>query len=337
MPMPLPLSALEKAWRAHPLGRDRGAGGRRSLTGFSYQLALSLDQLLTAAFSGSPPTELLCDSLGDLTRLSDGAAYLIQVKATLTADRAREAAREALDVDAFLMEQFPDLRDGFRFSVWCRRREGKLEPREITASALGLSGSEGERWLRLRERLLPVEIRPDPHLLIVLRLFPYAEAPFALADALLGTLLRRLGEDVASDQIALELLRLMQDQRRRVDSDPEPPGRLLEPQDFVPAASETALVLVGDRPRLEDLVDGCFMPRLGWVHAVIEKLAPLLEAFTESAGTRRALPVVWLEGTSGSGKSVLLLQTLEYLVLERGIPVHLLPPSSQSVDARPIS
>src|SRR5262249_38887333 len=42
---------------------------------------------------------------------------------------------------------------------------------------------------------------------------------------------------------------------------------------------------------------------------------------------RRALPIVWLDGTSGSGKSVLLLQALEYLVLERDVPVHLLPPS----------
>jgi hypothetical protein len=329
MPRPVPLSTIEKAWRAHPLGRDRGAGGRRSLTGFSFQLALSLDQLLTAAFSGSPPTELLFDSLGDLTRLADGTAYLIQVKSTLTAERAREVAREALDVDAFLAEQFPDLRDRFRFSVWCRRREGRLEPREIMAAMLGLSGSETERWQQLRERIQPIEIRPDPYLMIVLRLFPHAEAPLALTHALLGTLLRLLGEDMPSDRIALELLRLIQDQRRRIESELASPGRLLVPEDFVPGVSETTHVLVGDRPRLEDLVDGCFMQRLGRVQGVIEKLGPYLEPSIETAVTRRAVPVVWLDGTSGSGKSVLLLQVLEYLVLERGIPVHLLPPSSQ--------
>ena len=320
------MIVLEEAWRHHPLGRDRGAGGRRSLSGFSYQLALSLDQLLTTALSGSLPDELLFDSLGDLTRLEEGAAYLIQIKATLTLERSRGAVREALAVDAFLAEQFPDLRDSFQFGVWCRRREGTGEPRELTAGDLGLTGDDVGRWEEVRTRVLPAEIRADPYLAIVLRLFPLSQDPFGLADALRGTLLRLLGEDTPSDHIVFELLRLVSESRR--PSEVSTPGRLLRPEDFVRTDFGSTYTLIGDRPRLEDLVDGCFMPRRDRLQQVMEVLTPLLDGGVGGEAPRRTLPVVWLDGTSGSGKSVLLLQVLEYLLLERDIPVHLLPPSS---------
>jgi len=269
---------------------------------------------------------MIFDSLGDLTSFEGRAPYLIQVKATLRKERAPEVAREALAVDAFLAERYPVLREAFRFGVWCRHREGTVEPRELAARDLGLSGAEADRWEELRCRVLPVEIRPDPYLGIVLRLFPLAEDPFGLAEALRGSLLRLLGEDTASDQIALELLRLVSDARRPHEA--STPGRLLQPEDFLAAGTASTQILLGDRPRLEDLADGCFMPRGGHVQRVLEVLAPLLSGLGEDA-SKRALPVVWLDGTSGSGKSVLLLQVLERLVREWDVSVHLLPPSSQ--------
>ncbi len=182
------------------------------------------------------------------------------------------------------------------------------------------------RWEEIRARVLPVEVRADPYHAIVLRLFPLSEDPFGLAEALRGTLLRLLAEDVPSERIMTELLRLVSESRR--PSEVLTPGRLLRPEDFLRAGVGSSYVLIGDRPRLEDLVDGCFMLRPDRLRGVLDVLDPILDGGTGGETQRRTLPVVWIDGTSGSGKSVLLLQILEYLVLERDIPVHLLPPSS---------
>ena|GEM_PF-4262099 len=296
------------------------------MSGFWYQIALSIEELLEAAKAGSEHG-IFFDSLGDLTRRKGDLLYLTQAKATLTLESAKAAALEALDVDAFLADTEPKLRDVFRFAVWCRRREGRAEPSRLSATQLGLTGSEARRWLQLRLRILPAEIRPTPFLRLVLHLFDQIDDPFALVDSLVGALLRLLGDDAESEQIALELLHLIATKRR---STSRPPGRLLQAEDFNSASNDKTHILVGDRPLLSDLTDGCFMPRLHLLHAVLEALSPYLSLRDQNESSR-AVPIVWIDGGSGCGKSVILLQVLEHLVLEQDTIVHLLPPSSSKL------
>lgn len=327
MPSIPSLVDLEQAWANHPLGRHRAVGGRRALDGFRYQLALSLERFFDRLDSGQVPGDSAFEGLSDLAHRDDDLTYLVQMKTTLRRSSWRHAVDEMLAIDAFLEGEYPALRPAVRFAVWCRRLESTGDLTALTAEELGLDDGLAERWRQLAPRVGPIEVRADPFLSLVVRYFGRLDNAFLTFEAMLGRLLRQLSEGLDSGQINTSLLDLWSHHRETRE---KPPGRLLAPQDFQQEDEEDDLVLVGDRPFLEDLRRGCFMPRRRRLDEVLEAIDRLLPE-TTSSQRRRRLPVVWIDGAPGMGKSVLLLQTLEELVNGRQLTVHRLSPSPRSL------
>ena len=77
-------------------------------------------------------------------------------------------------------------------------------------------------------------------------------------------------------------------------------------------------MLTGQRPRLEDFRDGCFMPRPDYVAKVASKLREIMRP--QNSQVRRKTPVLWITGGSGLGKSMLLLASspTEYMQALKG-------------------
>ncbi|HUP25527.1 MAG TPA: hypothetical protein VNB06_21625, partial [Thermoanaerobaculia bacterium] len=309
---PISIIDVERAWREHSKGR--ALGGRRALAGFSYQIYLSLSRFFRSVADGSRAGAFAFDGLSDLAEERQGLTYLTQVKSTLSLEALKSAATEALAVDRFLEDRWPTLRDAYRYGVVGRRRPRSLpEIAEIPPADLGLRGAEAERWMRVRERFGPVSVQPDPFLDLAIFLFPRVGRTFSFLDSATGKLLALLGDDCPSDEIARSLLELLD--ASRVDE--APPGEILGPHSWNATVLDGPLVLVGERPTVEDVAAGRFMERPRRVHAILQQIHDILLEPRSGLTT-----VLWLEGTSGAGKSVLLLQVLRELTFQDGSVVH---------------
>ena len=306
------LSELHEAWAAHPLGKNRAAGGRRALSGFGFQLALSVDAFVELAEQGRAD-DVSFEGLSDLARLENGISYAIQVKATLTKQTAIATIAEALAVDKFLEQEFPHVRDSVRFKTVVQRRAWESEPADLTAADLKLTGEEAARWDAVRERMLDAEVRASPRMSLAAKLFPRYENPWMLADALCGELLDALGKDESSVRIAERLFDTLTAGQVAA---PKPPGRMLRLEDFAGRESGNE-ILLGRRPTIEQLSQGYFMKRDERAEAIA---AEVVERLERDGG--ETLPVHWIAGASGAGKSVLMLQALQILAESDEVVVH---------------
>ena len=206
----LSLQTLHETWATHPLGRNRARGGRIALSGFLFQLYLSLDRFLSRVLEGNRDAQFSFEGLSDLAELEGDIVYLTQVKTTLDARSLRSAVDEALAVWRFLDEQHPELRDRVRFQL-AVRRVGSSTPFDIGAlgaEEFALDGEDGQLWAVVRQKFLPIQIRGSPKVDLAIRLWPHAQRCFTLVDTCLGRLFALLGENRSSTDITEDILEI---------------------------------------------------------------------------------------------------------------------------------
>jgi hypothetical protein len=265
----LSLEKLYDEWAEHPLGRNRAVGGRRSLSGFRYQLYVTLDRFFARVVAGERDAQFVFDGLSDLAETEGELVYLTQVKSQLGRRELGETVAEAVAVDRFLAERHPELRVRMRYQLAVRRPVSRpLDLASLAAEDIPLADLDPDQWAELRRRFQPIRVHGAPEVDLALRLWPEVRHCFGLIDSCLGRLFDLLGEYRPSaknkyrpsPEIATELLRLW-DQARAESPLPVP---LLGPQDFVSAEPRNRIVH-GVRPTFEDLSDGCFMKGApGW-------------------------------------------------------------------------
>ncbi|MGO9740694.1 MAG: hypothetical protein ACLPN5_04105 [Roseiarcus sp.] len=313
---PLDLqAALQYAWQSHPRFKHRALGGRRALDGFHYQFAVSLDRFFEAVLEGNDRHATVAfEGLSDLSELRGNLFYLIQVKTTLRPDALKSALAEALAVDEFLEESFPQLRAAFRFRITTRRLQGNVptEPATLTAADLALDSTAAQRWDALRNRCLPVEVESAPEVRLAIRLWRDVIRPIALIDSCMGRLLDMIASNALPDDITKSLMSLWQIARREKPA----PLHLLSVADLTTnrSTNHERRIIHGVRPTILDIRDGCFMDRPARLEAA---LSVIREHWAEQATERRpSFPVFWICGPSGAGKSVLVLQVAGKLLAE---------------------
>lgn len=319
------LERLDSDWRAHPLGRSRAVGGRRALKGFSFQFGVSLETLVDLALAGDTAAETTFEGLSDLAARSDGLVYLTQVKATLTTSKSKDVAREILAVDEFLEMEYPHLRDTFRYETFCGRHESG-DPSTLTVADLGLKGLGAKRWKAVLGRVQPPAVRSDPYLRLAIKLFPHVGDPFGLVDQMVGELVRLLGTDTPQGEIVVALLRQLA--TARADKVGESHGRLLDAESFTARPIGDG-ILLGQRPRVEQLISGYFMSRVQRAADAADRVVEELARVDD--GLDASVTVCWLTGASGAGKSVLWLQTMEALAVLGDAAVHEVPASTAAL------
>jgi len=306
------LRQLEKEYQEFS---RRGTGGRRALSGFDYQLGLSLDQFFEKVLvSGPDGAAIAFDSLSDIAEQEGEILFFSQAKRTLTRAKLRDAWMEFLELDRFLESEHPDLRERSRYRVVCAMVAAELRDYD-DAGELGLEGDAEARWRYVRKRYLGWEERADPRSSLISRLWVEVRTPFMFVDACYGVLLQGLGNNASSPDIAEALLRGYEGQQC-----PEMLwGRPLSPQDFRLDSTVEGRVLTGERPTVSDLNAGCFMARPALLDLVLERLEAA-QRTEPTLQSMRKLPVVWIGGGSGAGKSALLLQVLRAWVERYDVP-----------------
>ena len=313
---PVSLLALERAW--FDASTKRATGGRHALAGFSYQLALSLKAFFGRVVDEDSTATLAFDGLSDLAEFQGELVYLTQIKRTLTRESQKRAIAEFLEIDRFLERDYPAFRDRVCFRVICGRRGAGLDE-SWDPGRLGLVDDEARRWQQIREnhRFPGYHVEGDPRLELAIQLWKTVPRPYDFVNACIAKLQHLLGRNRSSDEIAEALFQDLQS----ATAPNRTVGTLLGPRDFKPADEPSKRILIGQRPRLVDLREGCFLERAGRVRSILEVIQQAIPFDSSLRDGGRKVPVVWISGGSGVGKSTLLLQSLREVVWELDLPV----------------
>jgi hypothetical protein len=305
-------SLLDRYATAEP---RRAHGGLYALSGFDYQLRNYLADLVAMLLRQPIATESIFGSfetLSDYVRNDADNTVCVQVKTRITRSTLVDAAREFVKVDAFLEREDTDLwRQTFYEVVGGTRGD------DLGWDDLSIPPADGERFQQIRAtRIKPIRIEPDPWWKLIVLLFPHIKDPFGFARWALerclsvGTLTGAISE--LRNEIAERLGAERQPQIRA--------ARVVSAADVCDTSPSNDDIVLAKTPTLDHVRNGQFMSR--W-HRV-EQLLGVLDAISERnvrAIDQNELNVLWIDGRSGVGKSVLLLQLMQYVVRERGAAV----------------
>ena len=316
MPIPDLTRLLNEYIQVQP---RRALGGVRALSGFEYQIRIYLADFSEALAAvdglllGGNIFANALEALSDHTRNDRHLTVCVQVKRTLTRQTLADAAEEFALADEFLETHLDaPIYSSIRYECVARGGDAALKwetvklPSKLTATRSDLQQRFDK--LHAQHRLLPIKIEGDPWWRLIAAVFRHVDDPFAFArEALDLSLSRGLDADGAKrvrDAIAERFIL-----RHRATN---PPYDILTPSDLTHSADIPPDIDVGIAPTLKALQNKQFMDRIGPLRRAREKLEALINI--RERPSYRVLDMFWIEGRSGSGKSVLLLQLMATLV-----------------------
>ena len=312
----------------------RARGGLRAIAGFDFQLRSYLADFASLLAQDSDierAGQVFLEAFSDSARVEADRVVCVQVKRTLTKSRLGEAAEEAVILDEFFEREVSELREQTHFEVvgligqpdgsspgW----DGVQLPKDIEDR-----DKRQERFARLiaSGRVAQPRIDPDPWWRIIAATWTVLDDPFAFAREALDISLRRGLEPGNAVRVRNDIAEAFLKRRRASHF----PGQMLSAKDVEPLSHQTREVVLGQIPTLAHLRDGRFLDR---PHHVVAALAELDRLVNEREWRKESgVYALWIEGRSGNGKSVLLLELMRQLVLDRAATVIWLDDASDQL------
>jgi hypothetical protein len=294
--------------------KHRAAGGRMALSGFHFQLASTLldrvaswcelprDQRATIA--------VFDEMISDALKASANEIVITQSKLTGSATKLRTALDELWNVDAAARRLEPALAVDIRYQV----RVSRLTAADTTVGRWVPVGMEEDTAgiVRFKQRLTICAVAdPERELPVLLANRLGDRDPLDTVERWIGRLVhaaaRGEGLSAAAEEIWRDLWRL--DQADKVAD------RIIlwSDQDVPPADVTSGDYLSGERPLLRHLSGGYFANRPEVYAPLADGVADWITSSPAQKDRSARLPVFWIGGRSGSGKSVALLQILAIL------------------------
>jgi hypothetical protein len=312
------LQELLEHWRYQH--RKRAEGGWWSLAGFSFQASVFLLRFFRQLENGTTEPGQLAEmeKLSDILCPLDGRLTLIQVKRTLDRRSLVAALEEAYLITDLCRRETPVLLGRLRFQIACRKKDTPLNVADLSMSDVTKADGDTESWqamLSQFDALSPIIEEPDT--LDQLHLYLWnagVQDTTLLIEQCAGRMLnsfdmpgpqaiRTLGRDLRSS--------FFEAQRR---NNWIPIGRVLTLHDITPdeQASRYTGVLTGQVPKFDHLRKGYLRDRpqiFQSLWTIFTRWLSTLDSCASELSDDR-IPVFWISGRSGEGKSVLLLQLI---------------------------
>ena len=310
--LPLSLKALEAAWAAnYP---ERAQGGKRAISGFRYQFQVYLLRLVEHWIE--IPINDRCnidqfyfaaEAVSDILHLEKtGLVVATQIKLTLRSGALSDTLKEFLTIYTTTSEHCPELLSLLRFRLLCNKSE-VLNIKNVITVWKEKHRAESGLDVDLMAEVIEVvsEIHPENKLLTLLaNSFNYID-PLNKIREWLGLLIETESIESVYKVIWNDLHKLWR-------------GKLTESanlylwheDDLPPAEVETGKVLTGQRASVRHLREGYFAQR-PQIYKTLEN--SLLDWSEKTINETDKIPLFWIAGRSGTGKSVALLHMLARL------------------------
>lgn len=299
----------------------RATGGWWSLVGFAFQTSTFLLRFFQQLENGgSDPGIIAMERLSDVLCPDHGRLTLIQqVKLTLTKPQLIKAVEEAYLITDLCRRETPGLLPHLRFQIACRQKETELIPANLEMSDVIQEGGDPESWQAMMGQfdvIEPVIEEPDPLGQLHTYLWSIGiENPVALVERCAGRLLKSfdVSDPHLQQRVGYDLNDFFINEKRRCNLPAV--GALLTKEEVELLASDEAEILIGKKPTLEHLRKGFFRERPQIFQLLWERFQQWL-SMLDSAESEK-IPVFWMGGRSGEGKSILLLQLIAQFLRSR--------------------
>lgn len=336
--MPNATAASTAGWRAcfrtaAPLARRAAAPRNWGLVGlgrFAFQTSTFLLHFFRQLAGQAQEPGLLAEMerLSDILCPSPTLLTLIQVKRTLTSSALFSALEEAYLMTDTCRRRTPELLPRLRFQIACHTKTTNKCVHDVKIEDVFPSDDcDPACWQLMMRMFDPSEsivVAPDSTDALHTFLWNAGIAnTSSLIERCLGHLLASFDTpSFTSRALGRELASIFYQAERR--SGWKSVGKILTSEDVEPDSAEAGLggVLTGQTPKLEHLRKGYFHSRpdlLAEVHAAFSNWIqkPSRADFVGDV----KIPVFWISGRSGEGKSVLLLQLVSLAVREAEHPI----------------
>lgn len=328
------LDILKHTWdeRYH----RKSAGGISAIGGFHCQFVLFLLETVKAYISRGNKFEdprIFIECLSDIINdANDNVVILSEVKRTLSSGSVSKALNQLWAVYELSCSLTPNLCSKLRFRILSTRNKLNDARRTITNWT-----PDGSDWLIsdvkdfLERTQVEINARPEEQILALLSNKLNAMRPREVMDHWLAILLRA-GEQGNFRSIALDIWQEIRNLRQAGIEQQKPAGIYVwSNSDFPPETIKKGNVITGGQPTVKNLREGYFAQRDN-VYDIIANTADLWIGDTAEREAITRLPIFWIGGRSGCGKSVALLHILASLydsgwgpILYLGNKVDLIP------------
>jgi hypothetical protein len=338
--MSTPLSdllLLEEKWKKEY--SKQSTGGSTALKGFHYQFLVVLleaiqEWLKKEKKEQNEPT-VFTEILSDIVNSSCTDKIVIsQSKYTQSSNSVISALKELFLIHKLAVKEIPKLSQNLCYQIISAEIDPKYKDVRGTINRWTPDNlpSDNPDLVEFRQKVAAKLVpNPSTELLALIANTPFrAKNPLKWINDEIGQLFRAVSQDdvhSAANHIwsaLLELTRTEEDKRNPIgitfwSSENRPPQKI-----------EEGKYLVGEQPSLENLRNGYFSPRTKtYSNLTVSATNWLNSCHVEE---RTALPLFWIQGRSGCGKSVALLHLLSNLeqqgygpILWLGNKVNLLP------------
>lgn len=296
----------------------RASGGLWALAGFSFQAAIYLQRFFQNLLDGNNPTSLACiELLSDILVPEVSSFELIQVKRVLTVTSLKASLREAYEIAALCASGFLER---LTFRIACLRRDTDMNPRDLDPAAVVGPDVDLSVWAAMIASFDAPDaicVEPDPldrlHDLLWRAGIADTQGFVNHCQGLLSRAFASPGAD-AIHRLARELAHELSLAARAPGGHEAPVGVMLGHRDVeFDLKPGDRLLAFNRRPLLSDLRAGRFRQREPIFSALIESFDRWWDEQVIS-DDRTFIPVFWIGGRSGEGKSVLLLQLVQHLL-----------------------
>lgn len=315
------LGRLARAWQeANP---RQAAGGSYAMAGFHFQLDLALLKILESwKLSGPAGFKASVETLSDIAvENADEPTVVIQAKLTQTPAALRKGLDDLLSIHEAALREAPDRAEEVRYGLTFR--SGDPAAAQTTVEEWVAVEPAARRPL-VEQLTIGRHQDPGGEVVSLLANRYLADRPRDLRRQWAGGLLEAVGRGTPEAREEALKLRLedIEDRLSSLERRAQRHGGVyvVAPTDVPPSESPPGEILEGQPPTFGQLRGGYFADR----PEVLAQLRNRFLRWTEersSSVSPGSVPVFWIAGRSGAGKSVLLIQFLSQLRREGWDPV----------------
>lgn len=310
------LGPIIEAWQERH--KRKAEGGLNAMRGFRYQYLVALNKAVESWLKTPDSTSLFAvEALSDtLLGSSNSRIEISQAKRTGTKKALREALEELWEIHLLSKDVCPEVAAKMVYKVHVSRM--KIVDQSPVIDGFTPKGASSDELIIFRSRI-EIENTGDPldELLDKLATKLRMSDPLGFVDQWVGLLVN--GSESALTDYSQ---RLWNELRKLSSVETVPPWcHIWGIEDTIPNEVKPGDVLTGQSPRPTHLRQGHFAVRSQAYTHLYKSFEDWIEEIDAACNSRNKIPIFWISGSSGSGKSIALLHLLAQFHSEGHFPV----------------